>query len=646
MKIFTTLNLEIFKMVPVSDDYKCIGHIVRANGEQPVAKEYCCVATKYVTPARAQWTWNTHAFSSRWPNYKATVWSVVRDDLFEPSAFGIFSGSFIVKEGTEDPTALPDPDLFWLLKGDEHNVKESFLVGRVESKPLELIEAEQDEIWNGTFPGDGCSSELERRFKYYYYTMGSNPCHIYIYRVPRVDGYYNLGDSAENARIGVRGPTGYLVKAAREAETNEHIRLPLYFDLVWREPYNALRQGVGFWMPVCPAGFVALGGVMTERREYPESGSCYCLAAEHVERGTGALRKYKHIRGDHKWDNVPGDERHNSFSQSLQLIVAEATSSQRSLGTFNAVTFDEQNRHDNDRTYPYVLKKSSHNLLPKKRLKTYHISDVAYDWSRLERPTATPKDLPTLMIDNYSRSQQIITRTLEERTEVTNSVSFTSENAINVDFQAEVGDVNLGLAFSRMWTEESEESTTESQTSTISVLCNVLAEHRMYAYVTADTYRTKVPWKGKITKVYWDGSQKVEDIEGMYDAIRIRDINVNYGRMTPLSESAYEDSGASASGSESINKEAAFGTADDYSRNLADIYYRISDQQEVVWSYKGKSIEDGTNEVAPLAFYKATNYEANFYALSDIALADRMKNNVDYLADAWPCEFRAQTSLL
>ena len=30
-------------------------------------------------------------------------------------------------------------DTLWLLKGDEHNVKESPLVGRVESKPLELV---------------------------------------------------------------------------------------------------------------------------------------------------------------------------------------------------------------------------------------------------------------------------------------------------------------------------------------------------------------------------------------------------------------------------------------------------------------------------------------------------------------------------
>ena len=54
----------------------------------------------------------------------------------------------------------------------------------------------------------------------------------------------------------------------------------------------------------------------------------------------------------------------------------------------------------------------------------------------------------------------------------------------------------------------------------------------------------------------------------MYDAIRIADVNINYGRMTPLAQSAMEDNGVSETGSNSINMESAFGSADNYSRNL------------------------------------------------------------------------------
>lgn len=124
----------------------------------------------------------------------------------------------------------------------------------------------------------------------------------------------------------------------------------------------------------------------------------------------------------------------------------------------------------------------------------------------------------------------------------------------------------------------------------------------------------------------------------MYDAIRIADINVNYGRMTPLSQSAMEDNGASATGSESVNMESAFGSADNYSTKLADVFYKISDQQQLVWSYKGNTLDKGNNKVAPIAFFKATNYEAVFYSLSDIALVDQMTNNIEYTGQAWPCE--------
>ena len=50
-----------------------------------------------------------------------------------------------------------------------------------------------------------------------------------------------------------------------------------------RPLYRRLEAGVAFWMPNCPPGFAALGGVMTDMQSYPEFGSCYCLASQHVE---------------------------------------------------------------------------------------------------------------------------------------------------------------------------------------------------------------------------------------------------------------------------------------------------------------------------------------------------------------------------
>ena len=69
------------------------------------------------------------------------------------------------------------------------------------------------------------------------------------------------------------------------------------------------------------------------------------------------------------------------------------------------------------------------------------------------------------------------------------------------------------------------------------------------------------------------------------------------------------------------------------------MYYKISDQQELVWSYDGVEADAaGHAKVAPIAFYKATNYETDFYALSDTAAVNKMKSNIDYPGEAWPCE--------
>ena len=169
--------------------------------------------SKYLVPAKAEWSWNTSGFSRE----EATVWSIIRDDFDEKSRtesnYDVFSGSFILQKNNEDPSINPTEDL-WLLKGDNHNVKESFLVGRVEAKPLELIEKETNLVWEGKFYGDGCSNEKEKRFKFYYPGLKQS-CGTYIYKTSQVKGYYSLGDMIFGS-LQRTPPTGYLIKVHQE----------------------------------------------------------------------------------------------------------------------------------------------------------------------------------------------------------------------------------------------------------------------------------------------------------------------------------------------------------------------------------------------------------------------------------------------
>ena len=172
---------------------------------------------------------------------KGTLWSVVRDDFAkevrESSNYDIFSGAFIFEKGHTNEKQMPSQAGFWLLKGDDNNVKESMLVGRDEAKPLELVEKEQDLIWEGKFFGDGCSDEKERSYKDWYFDMKTT-CEVFVYRTKKLKGYYNLGDTVSKTKE--IGKMGKLIRARVETATNDHIRLPLYFSLVWREPYQGM----------------------------------------------------------------------------------------------------------------------------------------------------------------------------------------------------------------------------------------------------------------------------------------------------------------------------------------------------------------------------------------------------------------------
>ena len=114
-------------------------------------------------------------------------------------------------------------------------------------------------------------------------------------------------------------------------------------------------------------------------------------------------------------------------------------------------------------------------------LKAYSISEVVYDWARLKRPTKKPHDLPTLMIENHSRSRQVITRTLTEENTETDTFTMTNAKSFDISLEGEKGNgeeddkgvtvkvetVNIQGDFSSShgWTKGSTEATTNAVSS-------------------------------------------------------------------------------------------------------------------------------------------------------------------------------------
>ena len=114
-----------------------------------------------------------------------------------------------------------------------------------------------------------------------------------------------------------------MLKAKNEKDINDHIRLPESFRLVWREPYRRLEAGVAFWMPNCPSGFAALGGVMTDMKKYPEFGTCYCVSAKHVERAQDFEDLYAYRGSENDLDYSSSKYRKIAFKQSSVKTLSQ-----------------------------------------------------------------------------------------------------------------------------------------------------------------------------------------------------------------------------------------------------------------------------------------------------------------------------------
>ena len=204
---------------------------------------------------------------------------------------------------------------------------------------------------------------------------------------------------------------------------------------------------------------------------YPESGSCYCLASQHVEpAGYDFNELLWYYRGaDHIKDNPKANVNYRDESDSIIVFTSNSDPEKRHKAPkiMNMITAAQNKEWVRLKRSCYVIKLDSINILPEKRLKAYTISDVVYDWARLKRPTKKPQDLPTLMIENHSRIRQVITRTLGE--EIAEAESFTITKAKSFDISMEVeGEKGVKIEGGFSSSDADTKRTTRASTNTVS----------------------------------------------------------------------------------------------------------------------------------------------------------------------------------
>ena len=95
-----SLGLTVYKLVPPSDEYVCLGDVASASSSvltDSLKDRYCCVNKKYTVLAKPKWQWN---FRGDPGQKRGQVWRMERTmDNAQFETFGINSGNFYFQLG-------------------------------------------------------------------------------------------------------------------------------------------------------------------------------------------------------------------------------------------------------------------------------------------------------------------------------------------------------------------------------------------------------------------------------------------------------------------------------------------------------------------------------------------------------------------
>ena len=202
-QIFSGAGLTVYKLVPPSDDYVCLGDVVSATNSvltESLKERYCCVKKKYTVLASPKWQWN---FKGDPGGERGQLWGMRRTmDNAQFETYGINSGNFYFQSNTNNPGTGPTDDLRQLI-GDDYDVRESKLIGFDDEKPLTLIEVDCHKLVGdvtkmGSFLDtvDDLDNESEWATKTPLWVKSGKDFNPTIYKPESREGYYPLGHYA------------------------------------------------------------------------------------------------------------------------------------------------------------------------------------------------------------------------------------------------------------------------------------------------------------------------------------------------------------------------------------------------------------------------------------------------------------------
>ena len=431
--IFSSHNLKIYQMIPYSDEYVCIGHIA-TNGvsiSDAIKDQYCCVKKKYTVLAKPKWEWNFKGDRDQ----KGQVWRIERtmeNTQFE--TFGINSGNFIFQPDTLNPSLQPT-DEFRLLIGDDYNVKESKLIGFDTEKPLTLIQVDCHRILSDVEQmGSFLAVRKEKDISYPPWTE-SKAFNPEVFKPESREGYYPLGHYAswnmkDDRRWGyswwsdrhwqvdssIENRKGYLIGVADEDKVQDYVQHPDSYNLVYKTREDTFANGFAFWELDCPPGFVALGGVVTNGQLYPDYGSAYCVTKDiveiaHATKQWGWQSKNYYKPGINVWISQTRNSDSIDIQKDFNQEFDEEKIAVNTLIPISTLNIDPNTKKPAE-PHAYVLKRKEVNVLEDNPVRSTELTEMTFDWDRLEVPAPDPTKLKGVTVTNWSNTKQVVKRTL------------------------------------------------------------------------------------------------------------------------------------------------------------------------------------------------------------------------------------------
>ena len=136
VEIFSGSRLTVYRMIPPSSDYVCLGDVAVASSNtlsEDQKSKYCCVKKKYTVLGQLKWDWNLRGDKNK---NKGQVWRIARTfNGAQFETFGINSGNFLFQTDTNNPFVVPTNEVRQLI-GDDYDVMESNRIGRGKQSPI------------------------------------------------------------------------------------------------------------------------------------------------------------------------------------------------------------------------------------------------------------------------------------------------------------------------------------------------------------------------------------------------------------------------------------------------------------------------------------------------------------------------------